>query len=111
VFGWRAGQAALQEPEVKGGAAAPGPGPSPVPPPETRHALWMLAGIERTREDLERLADDPFPLARLIAASALAREESRGAHQRADHPDTDPALDRRHLVVPAGNGARWEGWR
>jgi len=111
VFGWRAAHAALGEPAVPGGGAPPAPGPSPVPPPETRHALWRLAGLERTRAGLEQLAGDPFPLARLIAGSALAREESRGAHQRADHPATDPELDLRHFVVPAATGARWEEWR
>jgi aspartate oxidase len=82
-----------------------------VPPPETRTALWRLAGIERTREGLEELRGDRFPLARLIAESALAREESRGAHQRADHPETDASLDERHLVVSPDGGARWEDWR
>ena len=37
--------------------------------------------------------EDPHPLARLVAASALAREESRGAHARAEFPAPDPALD------------------
>jgi L-aspartate oxidase len=111
VFGWRAAHAAMAEPEPAAGSAPPGPGPSPVPPPETRTALWRLAGIERTREGLEELRGDQFPLARLIAESALAREESRGAHQRADHPETDASLDERHLVVSPDGGARWEDWR
>jgi L-aspartate oxidase len=40
-----------------------------------------------------------------VAASALAREESRGAHQRSDFPQTDPALDAHHSVVDAGGEA------
>ncbi len=32
-------------------------------------------------------------------ASALEREESRGAHYRADFPDTEPALNHRHQVI------------
>ena len=96
VFGHRAAHAALAEPELPAGArpAPPEPGPSPVPPAETRHALWRLAGIERDAAGLERLEGDPFPLARLIARSALAREESRGAHQRSDHPRTRPRARR-----------------
>ena len=54
----------------------------------------------REPDELSRLAEsDPFALARAIARSALARAESRGAHQRADRPDTDPALDGMHSVV------------
>ena len=64
--------------------------------------MWRDAGLERDAEGLRRLLDDPHPLARLVAASALAREESRGAHARADFPASDPELDGRHSVVPAG---------
>ena len=110
VFGHRAARAALAQPEHGGGFPPPAPGPSSRPPPETRAALWRLAGIERTREGLEELLADPFPLASMIARSALAREESRGVHQRADHRDTDAALDHRHLVVDARGAARWEDW-
>ena len=53
----------------------------------------------RTPEGLARLLEDPHPLARMIAACALARTESRGAHLRADHPQRDPALDFRHAIV------------
>ena len=84
----------------------------PAPPSaETRDALWRHAGLRRTPEGLTVLARDPFPLARLIAAACLSREESRGAHQREDHPETDPALDGTHAVVdPEGRGAL-ERWR
>jgi L-aspartate oxidase len=82
-----------------------------VPPPETREALWRWAGLQRSRDGLERLLDDPFPLARLIAGSALDRNESRGAHQRSDHPVTDPGCDLMHLIVDEGGGASWEIWR
>jgi len=111
VFGHRAALAALDEPEIARAAPPPEPGPSPVPPPATRDALWRCAGLRRTREGLEQLLGDPFPLARLIARSALAREESRGAHQRSDHPVTNSGCDRMHLIVDTAGGASWELWR
>ena len=64
--------------------------------------MWRDAGLERSADGLRRLLADEHPLARLVAASALAREESRGAHVRADFPASDPELDERHSVVPAG---------
>jgi L-aspartate oxidase len=82
-----------------------------VPPRPTRTALWQLAGIERDAQGLARLAEtDPFPLARRIARSALAREESRGAHQRSDFPDLDPALDQTHSLVSRDDPARFARW-
>ena len=46
----------------------------------------------------------------MIARSCAAREESRGAHQRIDHPGTDPALDARHAVVGADGDVDMEHW-
>jgi succinate dehydrogenase/fumarate reductase flavoprotein subunit len=92
--------------------APPDRGPDPVPPRPTRAALWRSAGLIRDPAALEALAaDDPFPLARAIARSALARTESRGAHQRADHPSTDPAFDGMHSVTRAEDAAIFQGWR
>jgi L-aspartate oxidase len=76
----------------------------------TRAALWRDAGIVRSREGLERLVRHRHPLVRLIARCALARAESRGAHQRSDYPDRDPALDHRHAVIGAGEQPQWETW-
>jgi len=71
----------------------------------TREALWRYAGLVREPEGLGRLLQDGHPLARMIARSALVRSESRGAHQRADHPDQDAAFDLRHAVLAAsGDG-------
>jgi L-aspartate oxidase len=88
------------------------PAPSPVEPPtyETRSAMWEHAGLERSRESLERLRDDPHPLARLVAACALHREESRGAHRRADHPSTHANLDNQHAVVDSAGNVAYERW-
>ena len=112
VFGRRAALAALdRDPSPEGAGPPPQRGPDPVPPRPTRAALWNCAGLRREPDALARLAEsDPFPLARKIARSALAREESRGAHQRVDHPATDPALDLTHSVVHGDDPARFERW-
>jgi L-aspartate oxidase len=109
VFGARAASAAV-------GAAASGHAPDPpewrfVPPTEqTRKAVWENAGPVRDAAGLGRLRDDPYPLARLIAESALERRESRGAHRRSDHPRPDPDLDGVHLVIGPSGEIRRERW-
>ena len=110
MFGARAARAALSEPSVPPGEP-PAPRPLPVPARASREALWRDAGLIRTREGLERLRDDPYPLVRLIAAHALLRTETRGAHMRADFPRTDAALDLHHSVSRApGAPPVYERW-
>jgi L-aspartate oxidase len=101
VFGRRAALRALDEPPSRSVDAPAGSVAEP-PTRETRKAMWRHAGLERDADGLRPLLDDPHPLARLVARSALFREESRGAHARADFPETDPALDHRHTVISAG---------
>jgi L-aspartate oxidase len=111
VFGRRAALAACAEP--------PGAGPPPLtaangpelPEESTRAALWRHAGLRRDAEGLAELRGDAYPLARLIGAACLAREESRGAHQRTDHPDTDAALDGMHTLVGKDVEPRFEQWK
>lgn len=112
VFGARAARAALDQPAV-GGAPSGRPADTPALQPvarATREALWRHAGLARDRVGLELLAQDPHPLARLVAACALARRESRGAHRREDLPHSDPALDLHHVVVEGAQPPRLERW-
>jgi L-aspartate oxidase len=110
VFGRRAGLAACDNPQPPPGATASDERHTSLPTEQTRAALWRDAGLQRDAAGLARLLDDPFPLARLIAAACLAREESRGAHQRTDHPETDPALDDMHTLVGGDGEPRFESW-
>lgn len=111
VFGRRAALAAAGRPALPPGLPDPPPqGPNPVPTPATRDALWRHGGLERTPEGLAELAEDPFPLAALIARCALAREESRGAHRRSDNPTAKPQLAGTHSVVDAAGEHRFERW-
>lgn len=77
-----------------------------------RDRAWQALGLERTHDEMADFAreladahpaDDEarslLPLARLTAAAALARTESRGAHWRDDFPETDPAQRARRAVV------------
>ncbi|MGH3053438.1 MAG: FAD-binding protein, partial [Gaiellaceae bacterium] len=105
VFGRRAGLAALDGPVfdnacnnlLQGEFDADG------------NALWREAGLIRSREGLGRLLDSPHPLVREIAASGLAREESRGVHFREDFPVESEDLAG-HLVVHPGAGPVLERW-
>jgi L-aspartate oxidase len=100
VYGARAARAGLDEPAGTPPSTPPSAGAPPERPARaTQEALWRDAGIVRSHAGLERLAQDPHPLARLIAACALRREESRGAHQREDFPSVDPGLDHRHTEI------------
>jgi L-aspartate oxidase len=109
VLGERAAAAASEE---RAGSDRPAP-PEwrfTPPPAETRDAVWRLAGPRRRADDLELLLEDPYPLARQVARFALAREESRGSHQRVEFPRPDPDLDGKHLVGDNRNELRWESW-
>lgn len=130
VFGARAARAMLG---WAGRHPGPAPGPAPAELPdigesELRTAMWRNCGIVRSgasaRAALDRLADAPaasepamkrtggelrnlHAVAGLIAACALAREESRGGHFRSDFPKKDQEFQK-HSVVKRGGGIRFE---
>ena len=93
---------------------------------QLRRAMWEHAGVIRNREGLVNLqaqiADwqrsmgtgssrqhielrNLLIVGRLIAESALAREESRGAHFRSDFPEHEDEKFRRHSIVLRGRVA------
>jgi L-aspartate oxidase len=102
--------AALRSPEGRSGQR-----PSAA---AIRELMWRDAGLFRTREGLSRAVDAldwaaaaAYPptadgerqrnlvtVARLIARAALRREESRGAHFRADFPERDDIHWKVHRV-------------
>ena len=74
-----------------------------------REGLWRDCGLIRDFEGLERLRTSPHILTRLIAESALIREESRGSHFRADFPVENPSLER-HVVLRVHDEPQLETW-
>jgi L-aspartate oxidase len=111
VFGRRAAFASASEPVLAPGLeASPRPAPPAPVTAELRKAMWRDAGLVRDGSGLERLADVPHPVARLVARSALARAESRGGHFRVDFPHEDPELGGMHTVLRPGREALFESW-
>ena len=111
VFGRRAAIAAASEPVLPPSLPdQPEPPASETVTPELRHALWEDAGLVRDAAGLQHLLDAPNLVARLVATSALARAESRGAHFRADCP-TESKGFRRHVVLRLGAEPVLETWR
>lgn len=115
VFAARAADSALGEPQQPDSATFEAAAERQLDPVtlverSTREALWQNAGIERSAEGLRALAEDPHPLARLIARCALERNESRGAHRRVEYPQSDPELERRHVVLGPDAQPTWQHW-
>jgi L-aspartate oxidase len=60
-------------------------------------ALAVIAEVEASRPD--RPLKNMLTAAKLIAAAAYARHESRGAHFRSDYPEANPALAKRSFFT------------
>ena len=111
VFGRRA---ALVGARRAGSAERPPSVPdNPAPElvtPDLRASLWRDCGLIRDAEGLERLVDAPHLLTRLIARTALTREESRGSHFRSDFPSESETFER-HVVLRPGADPALETWQ
>lgn len=130
----RQGPAPLEVPAVSAPSLDPGHGRIDLDDlkKSLRALMWRAVGITRDRAGLEdALAqverwgryllplefDDPagwsmqnmLLTARLVIASALAREESRGVHVRSDFPTPNPALN--HHIEVAMESAHVQGER
>lgn len=119
VFGARAAQDVRETVAPSAGRGTP-PAPerfaAPAPPHVLRDAMTRLVGLERDEAGLTQAlavigqveragGSEPALLnmtaaAKLVAAGALARRESRGGHYRTDYPCTDK-VGRRTMMTLA----------
>ncbi len=129
VFGARAGQTMIQELKLTGKTAAgsaeqqasiPAKGDPEQFIQGIQQLMWNKVGIVRSRQGLTEAvqhlqgaaqelppatsrhnceARNIHTAALLIARSALARLESRGAHYRTDHPEHEDAKFKKHSIV------------
>jgi L-aspartate oxidase len=105
VFGTRAGRAAALEAPADLACAILATKAAPALPEsalkDLRRAVGLYAGVVRDRQGLTQLLSLidgmegrfgpalPLIAARLVAACALMRTESRGSHSRSDYPNKD----------------------
>jgi L-aspartate oxidase len=115
VFGRRAALAAMDDPAPAPSHAAEALALTTAatgrePTEDDREAMWRDVGLTRHATGLAHQATSDVPLARLVAASAFARHESRGGHYRSDFPELDPVLDGRHAIISGDAGPVLEAW-
>jgi len=111
VLGRRAALAALGEPGLPRRVTGAETGTRRLEPvtDELRRLMWRDCGLVRDAAGLERLQTASHLLARLVAESALYREESRGSHFRVDQPSTADGFAG-HIVLRPGSEPTLETW-
>jgi L-aspartate oxidase len=117
VFGARVAddvRGELAQSDLRGAPPAPQRFASPAPPHVLRSAMSRDVALERNERGLRAALDviarlettshEPALLnmtaaAKLVAAAALARQESRGGHWRSDYPHTDKTGRRTFMTL------------
>ena len=128
VYGERAGRAIRDAAEASSTPVDLEPARRPkLTEPELRALAWQYCGIVRTGQGIaaaiQKLSQDipsqpcstvadyelrnMHTVASLMAASALTRRDSRGAHYRLDYPQKDDSFAK-HSVVSRGGAVRFE---
>jgi L-aspartate oxidase len=126
VFGARAGERMRAQSFASGSASStkkyPVENGNPPDVGRLKRLMWEQAGVVRSRSGMEQALEEVrgmtipegvhdrasgearnlIQCAELILMSALAREESRGAHYRTDFPSHDDAHFRKHSTVQGG---------
>ena len=110
VFGRRAALQALDDAARRDGRERSPPSVERADPRDPRGRLAPRRPRAHGRGP-RRSSARPVPARPAGRGQRAAREETRGAHGRAEFPDTDPALDGHHTVLdPDSETPRFEAW-